>query len=171
MQLSNRGNILSSVTYYIRWYRVMNIRFLKSQCAQVFMFFSKTLFLGFFSRNIVTNREWCGSLKYYTNCRQTWAIDNFFSHTLLHYCPKQNSFSYDSYHIRNMLAILDHNNHVGRTVRVREDGEPYAQAQVSRRTKQWVAYEKKCPKEYKYIPGKIDFDCPLKKLYNLSSML
>lgn len=42
-----------------------------------------------------------------------------------------------------MLAILDHNNHVGRAVRVREDGEPYAQAQVSRRTKQWVAYEKK----------------------------
>lgn len=106
MQLSNRGNILSSVTYYIRWYRVMNIRFLKSQCAQVFMFFSKTLFLVFFSRKIVTNREWCGSLKYYTNCRQTWAIENFFSHTLLHYCPKQNSFSYDSYHIRNMLAIL-----------------------------------------------------------------
>lgn len=31
--------------------------------------------------------------------------------------------------------------------------------------------KKKCPKEYKYIPGKIDFDCPLKKLYNLSSML
>nr|XP_034314958.1 uncharacterized protein LOC109618740 isoform X1 [Crassostrea gigas] len=106
-------------------------------------------------RKIVTNREWCGSLKYYTNCRQTWAIENFFSHTLLHYCPKQNSFSYDSYHIRNMLAILDHNNHVGRTVRVREDGEPYAQAQVSRRTKQWVAYEKKCPKEYKYIPDLI----------------
>lgn len=142
MQLSNRGNILSSVTYYIRWYRVMNIRFLKSQCAQVFMFLSKTLFLVFFPRKIVTNREWCGSIKYYTNCRQTWAIENFFSHTLLHYCPKQNSFSYDSYHIRNILAILDHNNHVGRAVHVREDGEPYAQAQVSRRTKQWVAYEK-----------------------------
>lgn len=142
MQLSNRGNILSGVTYYIRWYREMNIRFLKSQCAHVFMFFSKTLFLVFFFRKIVTNREWCGSLKYYTNCRQTWAIENFFSHTLVHYCPKQNSFSYDSYHIRNMLAILDHNNHVGRAVRVKEDGEPYAQAQVSRRTKQWVAYEK-----------------------------
>lgn len=42
-----------------------------------------------------------------------------------------------------MLAILDHNNNVGRAVRVREDGEPYAQAQVSIRTKQWVAYEKK----------------------------
>lgn len=56
-------------------------------------------------------------------------------------------------------------------MRVREDGEPYAQAQVSRRTKQWVAYEKKCPKEYKYIPGKIDFGCPPKKLYNLSSRL
>ncbi|XP_078326439.1 uncharacterized protein LOC111104544 [Crassostrea virginica] len=103
-------------------------------------------------RKLVTNREWCGSLKYYTNCRQTWAIENFFSHTLLHYCPKQNSFSYDSYHIRNMLAVLDHNKHIGRAVRVGEDGEPYIQAQVSRRSKQWVAYQKKCPKDFKYIP-------------------
>ncbi|XP_062578022.1 uncharacterized protein LOC134239904 [Saccostrea cucullata] len=102
-------------------------------------------------RKVVLNRDWCGSMKYYTHCRQTWAVENFFSHTLLHYCPKQNSFSYDAYHIRNMLAVLDHNNHVGRAVRVTEDGQPYAQAQVSRRTKQWVAYEK-CPKEFKYIP-------------------
>lgn len=70
----------------------------------VFLYDSFSCFLFF--RKIVTNREWCGSLKYYTNCRQTWAIENFYSHTLLHYCPKQNSFSYDSYHIRNMLAIL-----------------------------------------------------------------
>ena len=111
------------------------------------------LYIFFFYRKLVTNREWCGSLKYYTNCRQTWAIENFFSHTLLHYCPKQNSFSYDSYHIRNMLAVLDHNKHIGRAVRVGEDGEPYIQAQVSRRSKQWVAYQKKCPKDFKYIPG------------------
>lgn len=48
MQLSDRGTILGSVFYYIRWYHVMNIRFLKSQCAKVFMFFSKTLFLVFY---------------------------------------------------------------------------------------------------------------------------
>lgn len=43
-----------------------------------------------------------------------------------------------------MLVVLDHNNHVGRTMRVREDGEPYDQAIGF--TKQWIAYEKKCPK-------------------------
>ena len=26
-------------------------------------------------RNTVTNREWLGSMNYYTNCRQTWAVE------------------------------------------------------------------------------------------------
>lgn len=43
-----------------------------------------------------------------------------------------------------MFAVLDHNNHVGRTMRAREVGEPYGQAIDF--TKQWIAYEKKCPK-------------------------
>ena len=105
-------------------------------------------------RKIVTNREWLGTMKYYTNCRQTWAVENFFSHTLLHYCPKQNSYSYDAYNIRNMLAVIDHNHHKEREVAVGQDGAPYSQAQVSRRTKQWVAYERKRPKDFSYIPGK-----------------
>ncbi|XP_078311905.1 uncharacterized protein LOC111114234 [Crassostrea virginica] len=103
-------------------------------------------------RKIVTNREWLGTMKYYTNCRQTWAVENFFSHTLLHYCPKQNSYSYDAYNIRNMLAVIDHNHHKEREVAVGQDGAPYSQAQVSRRTKQWVAYERKRPKDFSYIP-------------------
>lgn len=78
-------------------------------------------------------------------CKQTWAIEFFFSHTLLHYCPKANSYSYDSYRIRNILAVMDHNDHLGRMPQVGDDGDSYAQAQVSRRTKQWVAYERKTP--------------------------
>lgn len=66
-------------------------------------------------RKVVTNREWCGTMQFYTHCRQTWAIEICFSHTLLHYCPKANSYSYDSYRIRNILAVMDHNNHLGRT--------------------------------------------------------
>lgn len=79
---------------------------------------------------------------------------NFQPH-LLYYCPKANSYSYDSYRIRNILAVMDHNNHLGRMPQVGDDGDSYAQAQVSRRTKQWVAYERKTPKDFKYIPGKI----------------
>eukprot|EP00105_Crassostrea_gigas_P025893 XP_011446631.2 PREDICTED: uncharacterized protein LOC105341690 [Crassostrea gigas] len=103
-------------------------------------------------RMLVTNRDWCGSIKFYTNCRQTWAVENFFSHTLLHYCPKQKSYGYDAYHIRNMLAVMDHNNHLERMPLVGQDGEVYAKGHVSRRTKQWVAYEEKAPKDFKYIP-------------------
>lgn len=93
-------------------------------------------------------------MQFYTHCKQTWAIEIIFSHTLLHYCPKANSYSYDSYRIRNILAVMDHNNHLGRMPQVGDDGDSYAQAQVSRRTKQWVAYERKTPKDFKYIPGK-----------------
>ena len=106
-------------------------------------------------RKIATNREWCGSLKFYTTAQQTWAVENFFSHTLLHYCPKQNANSYDSYSIRNMLAVMDHNYHKERDVATTPDGNPYVQGQVSRRTKMWVAYERWKVKEFSNIPGNI----------------
>eukprot|EP00105_Crassostrea_gigas_P035927 XP_019920075.1 PREDICTED: uncharacterized protein LOC105321369 [Crassostrea gigas] len=102
---------------------------------------------------IVTNKEWCGSMEYYVNCQQTWAIEIFFSHTLLHYCPKRNSYSYDSYCIRNVLAVLDHNHHKDREAATTMDGIVSAQCQVSRRTKQWVAYERKKEKNFPYIAG------------------
>lgn len=81
------------------------------------------------------------------------AVENFFCHILLHYFPKQKSNGYDAYYIRNMLAIQDHNNHFGRMPFVGQDGEMYGLGQVSRRTKQWVAYEEKAPKGFKYILG------------------
>lgn len=62
------------------------------------------------------------------------------------------------------VSCLVQNNNVGRPVRVREYGIHYPQAHVSRCTKQWVVYGKKCLKLYKYIPGKIDLECILKKL-------
>lgn len=84
------------------------------------------------------------------------AVEIFFSHIVLHYCPKANSCSYDSYRIRNILAVMDHNNHLGRLPPIRDDGDSYAQAQVSRRTKQLVAFERKTPKGFKYILDLID---------------
>ncbi|XP_061187746.1 uncharacterized protein LOC133195811 [Saccostrea echinata] len=114
-------------------------------------------------RKIVTNREWCGSMSFYVNCRQTWAIENFFSHTLLHYVPKRVSYSYDSYSIRNMLAVMDHNNHLHRLPAVTESGLPHVYSHFSRKTKQWVAYEKKTIKEYTYIP-KLIVTC-MKEIY------
>ncbi|XP_062583552.1 uncharacterized protein LOC134245264 [Saccostrea cucullata] len=103
-------------------------------------------------QKMVTNRQWCGSLSYYVSCQQTWAIENFFSHTLLHYCPKQKSYSYDSCNIKNMLAVMDHNYHRHRDAATSQDGRTFTQAQISRRTKQWVSYERRNPKQYAYIP-------------------
>ncbi|XP_062580106.1 uncharacterized protein LOC134242103 isoform X2 [Saccostrea cucullata] len=106
-------------------------------------------------RKIIISKEFLGNLQYYTNCKQTWAIENFYSHALLHYCPKQISFAYDSYIIRNQLAVLDHNHHVERQLQCAEDGTAVPVIQFSRKTKQWVAYDRKVPKSYSSIPDLI----------------
>uniref|UniRef100_A0A8W8MNM0 Uncharacterized protein n=1 Tax=Magallana gigas TaxID=29159 RepID=A0A8W8MNM0_MAGGI len=60
-----------------------------------------------------------------------------------------------------MLAVMDHNNHLHRLPQVTESGLPYVYSHVSRKTKQWVAYEK-----YSYIPGLI-INC-MKEIYGRS---
>ncbi|XP_033762757.1 uncharacterized protein LOC117344203 [Pecten maximus] len=52
---------------------------------------------------------------------------------------------------RNQLAVLDHNEHQSRAPANRQDGQPSIQGQVSRRTKQWVAFQRLTPKEFLYI--------------------
>lgn len=54
-----------------------------------------------------------------------------------------------------MLAVLDHNYHKDREAVATMDGIVSAQRQVSRRTKQWVAYERKKQKSFPYIAGEI----------------
>lgn len=100
-------------------------------------------------------REFLSSLRYYTRARTTWKVENFFSHGLLRYCPKRIGFMYDVYVMRNQLAVLDHNMHVGRLAAMNIDGSERIQAQVSRRTKQWVAYVRLSDKPYEYIQGKL----------------
>ena len=55
--------------------------------------------------------------------------------------------------MRNQLAVLDNNFHSERDQQVNSEGLPIVQAQVSRRTKEWVAYRKLTAKKYEYIPG------------------
>lgn len=126
--------------------------------------------------------------------RNTWRIENFYSHSLLRYgyfiiiydidcfifvftsiicfiitifllvlvlfiiiiiryCPKRLGFSFDGYTMRNQLAVLDHNEHVGRGVATTKDGEPMISSTFSRRTKEWVAYRILRNKSYSYIHG------------------
>lgn len=149
--------------FFLKWrFLFYDLNNLKNYTPIVYLFFFKSFltnmmfildFLIIIYRKIVTNKEWCGSMEYNVNCQQTWAIEIFFSHTLLHYCPKRNSYSYDSYCIRNMLAVLDHNHHKDREAATTMDGIVSAQCQVSRRTKQWVAYERKKQKNFPYIAG------------------
>lgn len=74
--------------------------------------------------------------------------------SLLRYCPKRLSFSYDGYTMRNELAVLDHNAHVNREEAETADGLPVITSKESRRTKEWVAYKTLQKKSFSYIPGK-----------------
>lgn len=48
---------------------------------------------------------------------------------------------------------MDYNNYFGRMLLVGQDGEVYVKGQVFRRIKQWVVYEEKVLKDFKYILG------------------
>lgn len=43
---------------------------------------------------------------------------------------------------RNMIAILDHNHNLTRADQLSSNGNPYINCQLSRRTKEWVAYKR-----------------------------
>ncbi|ESO90733.1 hypothetical protein LOTGIDRAFT_175811 [Lottia gigantea] len=103
-------------------------------------------------RSIITDKYFLGNLKYYTRCRQTWCIENFYSHSLLKYCPKRIGFSFDGYVMRNQLAIIDYNHHTGRPALTNSQDEVCGMPQFSRKTKHWVAYERLVCKSYDYIP-------------------
>lgn len=51
------------------------------------------------------------------------------------------------------LAVIDHNHHLDREVEIASDGTTVPVNQFSRKTKQWVSYERKVKKNYNYIPG------------------
>lgn len=107
-------------------------------------------------RKVLTNREWCGSMVYYVNCHQTSAVQHFLRYTLLHYVSERLSYSYDSYTIRNMLAVIDYNNHLHElpVLEPVNNGVPDVHSHFSRNAKMWAACDKKkTNKEYSYIPG------------------
>lgn len=143
------------------WYCINEFR----MCTywEIFSFFSKTLFLVcFFFLGYKQGVVWVFKVLHRLQTELShWKLLSVTPSALL----SQTEFfilwflSYLKY-----VSCLVQNNNVGRPVRVREYGIHYPQAHVSRCTKQWVVYGKKCLKLYKYIPGKIDLECILKKL-------
>ena len=85
-----------------------------------------------FYKKVVLDRSWTGSFPFYTRCKQIWAIEYFYSHTLLNYCPKEVGYSFDSYVLRNQLIVLDHDHHVGWPVQKANDWDRYTLTNLSR---------------------------------------
>jgi hypothetical protein len=104
-------------------------------------------------RSVVHDPTLTASFGFYTDNRQTWAVENFYSHSLLSYCPKRVSYSYDGYVIRNQLAVLDHNHHTERPTYTTQEVSTSVISQFSRKTKKWVAYARLSSKDYAYMPG------------------
>jgi len=104
-------------------------------------------------RKVILNQDTMSELKYFVKCRESWPLENFYSHTYLRYTSKRLRFSIDNYKIRAKLAVLDHNYHTERPVAGKN--YPLLNSFISRRTKNWVAYQRLSAKTYGYVPDLI----------------
>ncbi|XP_033127656.1 uncharacterized protein LOC117125294 [Anneissia japonica] len=69
---------------------------------------------------------------------------------LLKYCPKREHFSYEGQRARLQLAVLDHNENVGRQQAVTQDGSLRFYQAFSKRQGKWVLKKVNCEKTYKF---------------------
>ena len=74
-----------------------------------------------------------------------------FHNLKLKYCPKRLAFSYKGMYARTQLAVLDHNENLGRKQAVTKSNKKREKFQFSKVTKQWVVKEVKEQKTRHYV--------------------
>ncbi|XP_070176774.1 uncharacterized protein [Littorina saxatilis] len=72
--------------------------------------------------NILLHPRLLSKVKHYLNFRSTADLEVFHQHILM-YCAKRYAYTPPVYRIRNVLAALDHNFHLGRSVKTKPDGQ------------------------------------------------
>eukprot|EP00057_Strongylocentrotus_purpuratus_P007988 XP_011662462.1 PREDICTED: uncharacterized protein LOC105437502 [Strongylocentrotus purpuratus] len=105
-----------------------------------------------FDKNLVKD------IKRLTKACRTGELESFHS-MLLKYAPKRQEFDYPVMLARLQLAVLDHNNNVGRDYAMVKKpqpgadnkGEPQVFHSYSKRSKVWTTKDKKVKKKYDYV--------------------
>lgn len=102
-------------------------------------------------RHIVLDKRLLNNIPYYLNFRSTAELENF-QNLILMYASKRHSYTPPVYQCRNILAALDHNGHLDRTVITNKDGSVRYQRVFQKKSSRWSVTPCKIHKEYKYIP-------------------
>ena len=101
---------------------------------------------------VVQEKRFLKMFPYFCNFQHTGGLESFHNHILM-YCPKRHSYFFTGYKIRNLLAAIDHNEHVERPVKKRgnDDDKACIRSQFNRRSKKWVPVVIREAKQYSYI--------------------
>ena len=101
-----------------------------------------------FDRNLVKD------IRYLTKACRTGELEAYHN-MLLKYCPKRKHYHYPGMLARLQLAVLDHNNNLGRKpLRIKKGpkkGQEQVKLQFSKRTRTWVTKMIKEKKDHAYL--------------------
>ncbi|XP_070203010.1 uncharacterized protein [Littorina saxatilis] len=100
--------------------------------------------------NILLHPRLLSKVKHYLNFRSTADLEVFHQHILM-YCAKRYAYTPPVYRIRNVLAALDHNFHLGRSVKTKPDGQIQYHRCFNKKSGRWTVFPVKEEKDYSYL--------------------
>ncbi|XP_071482700.1 uncharacterized protein [Diadema antillarum] len=101
---------------------------------------------------IVLDKKFINTLVKFVNFRHTGELESLHNHILM-YCAKRYSFGYAAYRARNLLAMIDYQEHKDRPMALDKEGAPKVRAKWSKHAGDWVLFKVRAPKNYNYLPG------------------
>ncbi|XP_071152334.1 uncharacterized protein [Mytilus edulis] len=101
-------------------------------------------------RSIVMDARLIKNIPYYLNCRSTSDLESF-QNLILAYTSKRHAYTPPVYQVRNRLAALDHNIHVGRPSLTKNDGTPRWRRGFNKKSSRWSVQEIKEKKRYPHL--------------------
>ncbi|CAC5358179.1 unnamed protein product [Mytilus coruscus] len=101
-------------------------------------------------RYIVMDIKLLKDIPYYLNCRSISDLESF-QNLISAYTSKPHVYSPDVYRVRNQLAALDHNIHVGRPALTKDNGTPRWRREFNQKSSRWSVLEIKEKKRYPHL--------------------
>ncbi|CAG2210930.1 unnamed protein product [Mytilus edulis] len=101
-------------------------------------------------RYIVMDIRLLKDIPYYLNCRSISDLESF-QNLISAYTSEPHVYRPDMYRVRNQLAALDHNIHIGRPALTKDNGAPRFQREFNQKSSRWSVQEIKVKKRYPHL--------------------
>ncbi|XP_076100577.1 uncharacterized protein LOC143069695 isoform X1 [Mytilus galloprovincialis] len=101
-------------------------------------------------RYIVMDIRLLKDIPYYLNCRSISDLESF-QNLISAYNSEPHVYRPDMYRVRNQLAALDHNIHIGRPALTKDNGAPRFQREFNQKSSRWSVQEIKVKKRYPHL--------------------